>query len=142
MGNYTDTPCVGDIFQHDFIFTDDQILTYASISGDTNPIHVSENYAGQTTFQRCIVHGYFSISIFSKVYGTLLYPDGHILISQTAKYINPVFTGIEYTAVFTTQQLFPDKNRVCYLNEIFEKQTGELKVAGEAILMNKKFYKW
>ncbi|MBX3255394.1 MAG: hypothetical protein KF862_14730 [Chitinophagaceae bacterium] len=82
------------MFRHDFIFTDDQILTYASISGDTNPIHVSETYAGQTIFERCIVHGYFSISIFSKVYGTLLYPDGHLLISQTAKYIKPVFTGI------------------------------------------------
>ena len=46
MGNYTDTPKVGNIFRHDFIFTNDQILTYASISGDTNPIHVSETYAG------------------------------------------------------------------------------------------------
>ena len=82
------------------------------------------------------------ISVFSKVYGTLLYPEGHILISQTAKYIKPVFTGIEYTAQFTTKQLFPDKNRVMYLNEIIEKHSGELKVVGEAVLMNKNFYKW
>ena len=142
MGNYIDTPCIGDIFRYDFLFTDEQIYSYAKISGDSNPIHVSESYAGQTMFGRCIVHGYFSISVFSKVYGTLLYPDGHILISQTAKYIKPIFTGIEYTAVFTTKQLFPNKNRVLYLNEIFEKQTGELKVTGEATLMNKKHYNW
>lgn len=135
-------PQIGDIFKHNFIFTDEQITTYTAISGDTNPIHVSDTYAGQTAFGRCIVHGYFSISIFSKVYGTLLYPDEHILISQTAKYIKPIFTGIEYAAVFTVKQFFPEKNRVCYLNEIFEKQTSELKVTGEAILMNKKFYKW
>lgn len=137
-----DRPCLGDIFKYDFTFTDNQVQTYASISGDSNPIHVSESYAGQTMFGRCIVHGYFSISIFSKVYGTLLYPDSHILISQTAKYIRPIFTGIEYTAVFTTKQLFADKNRVLYLNEIFEKETGELKVTGEAILTNKKHYNW
>ncbi len=93
-------------------------------------------------FGRCIVHGYFSISIFSKIYGTLLYPDGHILIYQTAKYIKPVFTNVEYVAVFKTKQLFPNKNRVLYLNEIFDKQTGELKVTGEATLTNKNFYKW
>jgi len=137
-----DKPKVGDIFMHDFIFTDEQIYSYANISGDSNPIHFSEEYAEMTIFRRCIVHGYFSISIFSKVYGTLLYPDGHILISQTAKYIKPIFTGVDYTAVFTTKQLFQDKNRVLYLNEIIEKTTGELKITGEAILMNKKFYKW
>lgn len=91
-------------------------------------------------FGRCIVHGYYSVSIFSKIYGTVLYADGHILISQNAKYIKPIFTGIEYTAVFTVKQLFPGKNRVLYLNEIFDKNTGELKVTGEAILMNKKYY--
>ncbi|HTC00951.1 MAG TPA: MaoC family dehydratase [Ferruginibacter sp.] len=137
-----DTPKVGDIFRHNIIFTDDQILTYASISGDTNPIHITEGYGDKSMFGRCIVHGYFSISVFSKVYGTLLYPDGHILISQNAKYVKPIFTGIEYTAVFTTKQLFPDKNRVKYLNEIIEKHTGELKVTGEATLMNKKYYNW
>ena len=142
MGNYMDTPKVGDIFRHDFSFTDDQILAYANISGDTNPIHVTEEYGDKSMFGRCIVHGYFSISVFSKVYGTLLYPDGHILINQTAKYIKPIFTGIEYSAVFTTKQLFPDKNRVIYLNEIFEKKTKELKITGEAILMNKIYYKW
>jgi 3-hydroxybutyryl-CoA dehydratase len=135
-------PKINDVFKYDFIFTDEQVYSFAKISGDSNPIHISEVYAEKTMFGRCIVHGYFSISIFSKVYGTQLYPDGHILISQTAKYIKPIFTGIEYTAVFTTKQLFPEKNRVMYSNEIFEKVNGELKVTGEAILMNKKYYNW
>lgn len=135
-------PKLGDIFIHDFIFTDDQILNYAKISGDSNPIHVSQEYGETSVFGRCIVHGYFSISIFSKVYGTLLYPDGHILVSNSTKYIKPVFTGVEYTAVFTTKELIPDKKRVCYVNEIFEKETGQLKVTGEAVLMNEKHYRW
>ncbi|MES2748459.1 MAG: MaoC family dehydratase [Bacteroidota bacterium] len=136
------TPQLNDVFKHDFTFTDEEIHVYAKISGDVNPIHVSESYSKQTQFGRCIVHGYYSISVFSKVYGTLLYPDGHILISQNAHYIKPIFTGIEYTAVFTIKEIFPDKNRVLYQNEIFEKATGELKITGEAILMNKKFYHW
>ena len=135
-------PRLNDIFKYEFNFTDEEIHTYAKISGDSNPIHVSESYSEKTIFGRCIVHGYYSISVFSKIYGTLLYPEEHILISQNAKYIKPIFTGIEYIAVVTTKQLFSDKNRVLYLNEIYEKETGELKISGEAILMNKKFYNW
>jgi acyl dehydratase len=76
----TTTPRIKDIFRHDFIFTDEEIYTYAKISGDSNPIHVSDSYAEKSIFGRCIVHGYYSISIFSKIYGTVLYSDGHILI--------------------------------------------------------------
>ena len=135
-------PKVNDVFKYDFFFTEEEVDTYSKISGDSNPIHLSESYSKGTVFGRCIVHGYYSISIFSKIYGTILYPEGHILISQNAKYLKPIFTGVDYIAVFTTKQLFPDKNRILYLNEIYEKKTGELKITGEAILMNKKFYKW
>lgn len=93
-------------------------------------------------FGKCIVHGYFSISIFSKIYGTLLYPEQHILISQTAKYLKPIFTNSNYTAVFIALEIIPHKHRVRYLNEIIDKESGELKVTGEAILMNKKYYNW
>lgn len=136
------TPQIGDAFKHDFLFSTEDLLAYAKISGDTNPIHISESYAEHTFYKRCIVHGYFSISVFSKIYGTLLYPDGHILVSQSSQYVKPLFTGTEYTAVFTTKQLFPEKNRVLYINEIFEKSNGELKITGEAVLMNRNFYKW
>jgi acyl dehydratase len=135
-------PTIDDLYSHNFIFREKDVLKYAEISGDVNPIHVSEEYSKSSIFGRCIVHGYFSISIFSKVYGTLLYPDEHILISQNAKYIKPIFTDIEYVAVFTVLKLFPEKNRVLYKNEIFDKTTGELKVTGEALLMNTKHYKW
>ncbi|MES2543624.1 MAG: MaoC/PaaZ C-terminal domain-containing protein [Bacteroidota bacterium] len=134
------TPKLNDVFTYDFSYTEEEVLAYAKISGDSNPIHISENYSKNTQFGRCIVHGYYSISVFSKVYGTLLYPESHILISQNAKYIKPIFTGVEYVAVFTTKQLLMDKNRVLYFNEIREKATGEVKIVGEALLMNEKHY--
>ena len=135
-------PKINDVFTFDFTFKEEEIWMYAKISGDTNPIHVSNIYAEKTIFGRCIVHGYYSISVFSKVYGTKLYPEEHILISQNAKYIKPIYTDVLYTAKFTTQKLYPEKNRVQYLNEIYEKATGELKITGEAVLMNQKHYVW
>lgn len=135
-------PQLHQTFEHQFSFTKEQLLTYAQISGDVNPIHVSEAYGNESIFGKCIVHGYFTTSIFSKVYGTILYADGNILVSQSAKYIRPIYTDVKYKAVFTVIQLHPDKNRVTYLNEIFEVATGELKVTGEATLMNKLQYNW
>jgi 3-hydroxybutyryl-CoA dehydratase len=135
-------PKIGDVFTHLFSFSKEQTLRYAELSGDRNPLHVNEDYGKNSAFGECIVHGYFSISVFSKVYGTLLYPEEHVLISQNAKYIKPIFSGVEYVSVFTIEELFKDKNRVRYKNEIKDAETGELKVTGEAILMNKKFYKW
>lgn len=134
-------PQLNDTFEYDFSFSQEQVLKYAELSGDTNPVHVTETYGNDSIFGKCIVHGYFSISVFSKVYGTLLYPDGHILISQSAKYIKPIFADMEYTAVFIVIELLLDKNRVRYRNEIIDKRTRELKVTGEAILMNQNYYK-
>lgn len=133
-------PKIGDVFTHEFKFTNEQVLTFAQISGDTNPIHVDNLYGQNSEFKKCIVHGYFSISIFSKVYGTLLYPDGHILINQHAKYIKPIFSETKYLAIFTVLQIDFTKNRVTYKNEILEKDTNELKVVGEATLMNRIHY--
>lgn len=135
-------PKIGDSFAHEFSFCKEQAMQYAIISGDTNPIHINDEYGRKSMFGECIIHGYFSISVFSKVYGTLLYPEGHILISQQNKYIKPLFTSNEYIAIFTVVELYPEKNRVKYKNEIFEKATDELKISGEAILMNKLSYVW
>ncbi len=134
-------PKLNDVFRHQFSFTDDDVLAYAKISGDINPVHVTEEYGKNSMFGKCIVHGYYSISVFSKVYGTLLYPDGHILVDQWAKYIKPIFTDVKYTAVFTVSKLIPEKNRVTYKNEIFD-DSGELRITGEATLMNKVHYNW
>ena len=135
-------PQLNEEFRHSFHFTKEQVTAYANLSGDTNPIHVSDDYGDESTFGRCIVHGYFTNSIFSKVYGTLLYPDGNILVEQRSKFIKPIFTDISYIAVFTVIKLLPEKNRVTYSNEIFDAEIGELKVTGEATLWNKEKYKW
>lgn len=75
-------PKINDVFKYDFGFKNEDIMAYAKLSGDSNPIHISEDYSKDTIFGRCIVHGHFSISVFSKVYGAELYPEQHILISQ------------------------------------------------------------
>ncbi|MNS94186.1 hypothetical protein D3C72_1283970 [compost metagenome] len=56
--------------------------------------------------------------------------------------MRPMFTGKEYEGVITVKEIFPEKNRATYVCEVFEVETGEQTISGEATLMNKKQYIW
>lgn len=53
-----------------------------------------------------------------------------------------MFTGTEYEAVITVQEIFREKNRVLYKTEVYDAATNECTITGEALLMNKKQYVW
>lgn len=44
-------------FEHDFSFTQNEVNRFAEVTGDKNPIHLDEEYAGKTIFKRRIIHG-------------------------------------------------------------------------------------
>lgn len=132
----------GDIFTHDFSYTQDQVNTYAQISGDTNPLHINAEVGAASMFGRCIVHGHYSASVFTKIFGTLLHADGHIYMSQNTRFMRPMFVDTPYQAVITVKEVFPDKNRVLYETKVIDVATGTETILGDALLMNKKAYVW
>ncbi|MCF8254719.1 MAG: dehydrogenase, partial [Bacteroidia bacterium] len=75
-------PKVGDVFTHDITYTQEQVNMYAQISGDTNPLHVNQEVGSASMFGKCIIHGHFSASVFTKIFGTLLFPEGQIYMKQ------------------------------------------------------------
>ncbi len=133
---------VGDVFTHTFSFTQDQVNTFAEVTGDTNPLHVNEEAGRNSIFGRRIVHGHLSQSVFTKIFGTLLHADGHIYMMQKSQFYKPMFTDKDYEAVITVKEIFPEKNRILYETKVVEKETGDITVNGEAMLMNKKAYVW
>jgi 3-hydroxybutyryl-CoA dehydratase len=69
------------------------VVAFAEVSGDKNPIHLDARYAEKTRFGRCIVHGMLTASFISKVFGTDFPGPGCIYLSQTLKFLKPVFVG-------------------------------------------------
>lgn len=69
------------------------VVGFAEISGDRNPIHLSEHYAAQTPFGGRIAHGLYTASLISAVIGTRLPGPGAIYISQTLRFLAPVRIG-------------------------------------------------
>lgn len=133
---------IGDSFRHKFSYTQDDVDTYARVSGDTNPLHIDEAAGAASMFGRRIIHGFLGASVFTKIFGALWYADGHVYMSQNIKWLRPMFTDRTYEAVVNVKEIFPDKNRILYNCEVFDAETGDQTIAGEAMLLNKKQYIW
>jgi 3-hydroxybutyryl-CoA dehydratase len=74
------------------------VVGFAEISGDRNPIHLSEHFAAKTPFGGRIAHGLYTASLISAVIGTRLPGPGAIYISQTLRFLAPVRIGDTVTA--------------------------------------------
>lgn len=71
----------------------EDIVAFAEISGDRNPIHLSDEFAAQTPFGSRIAHGILTASLVSAVIGTRLPGPGAIYISQSLRFLAPVRVG-------------------------------------------------
>lgn len=74
------------------------VVGFAEISGDRNPIHLSEHFAAKTPFGGRIAHGLYTASLISAVIGTRLPGPGAIYISQTLRFLAPVRIGDDVVA--------------------------------------------
>jgi 3-hydroxybutyryl-CoA dehydratase len=69
------------------------VVGFAEVTGDRNPIHLSEHFAAKTSFRTRIAHGLYTASLISAVLGTRLPGPGAIYVSQTLNFRAPVKIG-------------------------------------------------
>ncbi len=69
------------------------VIGFAEITGDRNPIHLSEHFAARTPFKGRIAHGLYTAGLISAVIGTRLPGPGAIYVSQTLRFLAPVKIG-------------------------------------------------
>ena len=131
---------IGQTFNHIFKFTQEQVNSFATISGDNNPIHLSEEFAAQTVFKRPIIHGIFSSSIFSKYFGTIWPGQGTIYLKQTLDFLRPMFVDTEYEAILTVKAIDFQKNTGVVECKVIDKTTKKATISGEATLMHKEIF--
>ena len=81
---------IGDSAEISKQVTNEDILNFANITGDHNPIHLDEEYAKQTIFGGKIAHGLLISSYISSILGTKLPGEGCVYISQELKFKAPV----------------------------------------------------
>lgn len=87
------------------------VVGFAEVTGDRNPIHLSEHFAAKTPFGTRIAHGLYTASLISAVLGTRLPGPGAIYISQTLNFRAPVKIGDTVDVSVSVAELMPEKFR-------------------------------
>lgn len=126
----------GDVFTHEFQFSQKDVEEFARVTGDNNPVHIDPEYAAKTIFKRPIMHGMLGASLFSKVFGTMFPGEGTIYLKQSLNFLKPMYVDTPYIAEFTVKEILAEKNRAIIETLIKDKATGNVCTSGEALIMN------
>lgn len=110
------------------------ILSFADITGDRNPVHLDDEYARSTPFKNRISHGMLTASYISAVFGMRLPGPGAIYVTQTLNFRRPVWIGDRITTFVTAAELYPQKRRVRF-ECVCTNGDGKVVLEGEAMLM-------
>lgn len=92
--------------------TEADIVMFAGVTGDTNPVHLNEEYANATIFKGRIAHGMLSAGLISAVLGTKLPGPGCVYLEQNMRFTAPVKIGDTVTATATVKEVNTEKKRV------------------------------
>ena len=121
---------------HEFKFSQSEVLKFAELTGDNNPVHTDDTYASKTIFKRPVIHGMLGASIFSKIFGTLFPGEGTIYLGQNLNFMRPMYPDTEYEAVLIVKEVLKDKHKAVIETIIKDKLTGKICTSGEATLYN------
>ncbi|MGX7687191.1 MaoC family dehydratase [Flectobacillus sp. BAB-3569] len=124
------------VHRHKFSFTQDDVILFAKVSGDHNPLHLDAEFAATTPFKRPIIHGALASSIFSKVMGTEFPGFGSVYLKQVSEFKRPMFVDTDYEAVFTVVNIDEKKHIAEVKCEIFDVATNKKTTDGMATIMN------
>jgi len=113
--------------------TEADVFAFAGITGDFNPIHVNLEFAKNSRFGRRVAHGMLTAGLVDQTL-TNLGGLGTIHMSQTVKFLAPVFIGDTVTVVSEVTGKNDEKGRMT-MKSVITNQEGKNVLEGEALIM-------
>jgi len=114
--------------------TEADIRAFGDLTGDHNPLHFDKEHARRTRFSKPISHGMLTGSLFSPIIAHQLPGEGAIYLSQSLKFLAPVFAGDTITATLTVRNVRQDK-QIITLDGVARNQKGEVVITGESVVL-------
>ena len=125
---------LGDRAEYSRTVTQNEVLLFAGLSGDHNPIHLDADYARGTRFGQRIAHGMLSACFISTIFGTILPGKNTVYLSQELKFTKPVFLGDTVTAIARVVGK-DDHRRILEMETMVVNQRDEEVIQGKARVM-------
>lgn len=125
---------IGDSFSVTKQISQSDVVNFAGIIGDFNPIHVNPQYAAQSMFGRNLAHGMLTASFISTCIGCGLPGNNALYLSQEIKFVKPVFIGDTITATVTVIDK-ADEKQLLTLQTVVKNQDEQVVVDGKAVAM-------
>jgi 3-hydroxybutyryl-CoA dehydratase len=124
---------VGDSASFAKTITEGDVVNYAGLIGDFNPIHIDAEFARESLFKERVAHGMLVSGLISAVLGMQLPGPNAIYMGQELRFTAPVKIGDTVTAVVTVTEKRDDK-RIIKLSTTISNQRGEVVVDGSAVV--------
>src|SRR6185436_142616 len=122
---------VGQKASRSLTLTAESVQTFASLTGDYNPLHFDAEFARRTPFGRLVVQGGLTTGLLHALVATDLPGPGTVFLSQDWKFTAPVFLGDTITASAEVLSLHATKP-VTQLRITVTRQDGQVVLEGEA----------
>lgn len=84
---------VGQTCSYEKTVSEEDILLFAKLSGDLNPVHLDAEYAATTQFGERIAHGMYTAALISAAMAQQIPGPGGVYLGQTMKFKAPVRIG-------------------------------------------------
>ena len=120
----------GDSATYTRTLTEEELILFAAVSGDVNPVHLDRSYASKTMFKERIAHGMWSGALISAALATVIPGPGTIYLEQSLNFKRPVKLDDTLTVKLSVLRKEP-RNRLVMACEVLN-QNNELVVTGEA----------
>ena len=128
-------PPVGHRVSFSKTVTEEDVVAFAHVTGDEQPLHLDPDFGTRTRFGKRIAHGMLSAGYISAALGTRLWPGGVVIyLGQSLQFRRPVAIGDTITAEAEVTGVDPEK-RVLTVRTDCSNQSGETVVRGEATVM-------
>lgn len=124
---------IGMSYEMKRAFSKEEVKQFATLSYDTNPIHLDAEYAKNSLFGRLIVPGFLTGSLFSAIIGTKFPGEGSVYLNQTMSFRLPVFIDQTVVATIQVKELYPEKHRVL-LDTLCKDENGNILIEGVALV--------
>ena len=122
---------IGQEHRESHLVSQEEINSFAQLSGDKNPLHIDPEFAKHSIFGKPIAHGVFGLSLISAALGMNFPGFGTIYMGQDAKFFKPIFIGEKVEICLQVKEIKPEKKRMVISTQVI-KENGEVAIEGEA----------